>query len=236
VITSPFHSSRSGKTVRLVALHTAEGSRTVESLGRWFQRRPTEKDPGSSSHTGIDDFRIETYVAYDRAAWTLRSGNKISDNAELCGFARWSRAEWLTHDQMLTLAAQWVRERCAARNIPLRKLTPAQVAAGVSGVIGHKDWTVGMHDGTHTDPGDNFPWDVVIARARNQEDDMPSADEVAKAVWDQARKNGFGDTVSAWQVVSASDARTAALQAQVNNLQAQMNKLAADVAAIKSKP
>jgi hypothetical protein len=228
MIASPFHSARNGKAVRLVVLHTAEGSRTVESLGRWFQRRPTEKDPGSSSHTGIDDFRIETYVPYDRAAWTLRSGNAISDNAELCGFARWSRAEWLAHDRMLTLAAQWVRERCAARNVPIRKLTPAQVAAGVSGVIGHVDWTNGMHDGTHSDPGLNLPWDVVIARARNEEDDMPSAEEVAKAVWDQARKNGFGDTVSAWQVISASDSRTAALQAQVKALQA-------DVAALKAK-
>lgn len=228
MIPSPFHSSRGGKSVKLITLHTAEGSRTVESLGRWFQRRPTEKDPGSSSHAGIDDFRIETYVSYDRAAWTLRSGNRISDNAELCGFAKWTRAEWLTHDQMLTLAARWVRERCAARNIPIRKLTPAQVAAGVSGVIGHVDWTNGMHDGTHTDPGDGLPWDVIIARARNQEDDMPSADEVATAVWRHAEKNGFGDTVGAWQVLAATEKRAADLQAQVKALQT-------DVAALKAK-
>jgi hypothetical protein len=38
------------------------------------------------------------------------------------------------------------------------------VAAGKSGVIGHVDWTVGKRDGSHTDPGPNFPWDVLMAR------------------------------------------------------------------------
>jgi N-acetylmuramoyl-L-alanine amidase CwlA len=91
VIPSPFHSARGTKPVRLVVVHTAEGSRTVESLGSWFQRSTTK----ASSHAGIDDQRIETYVPYHRAAWTVRSGNAISDNVELCGFAKWSRDEWM---------------------------------------------------------------------------------------------------------------------------------------------
>ena len=66
---------------------------------------------------------------------------------------------------MLDRTAAWIRSRCLARGIPIRKLTPAQVAAGLSGVIAHWDWTLGMRDGTHTDPGSGFPWDYVIARA-----------------------------------------------------------------------
>lgn len=159
-IPSPHHSGRGGARVRLVVVHTAEGARTVESLGRFFQGKTQ-----ASSHVGIDDRRIEQYVGYDRAAWTLRSGNPISDNAELCGFAKWSRAEWLQHPRMLELTAQWIGERCRARGIPLRKLTPAQVAAGESGVIGHHDWTVGKKEGSHWDPGPHFPWDLVMAKA-----------------------------------------------------------------------
>lgn len=161
MIPSPFHSSRGGKTVRLLVIHTSEGARTVEALGAWFQRPATK----ASSHAGVDDWRIETYVPYDQAAWTTRSANSISDNLEVCGWAKWTRAEWLTHDRMLDLTAQWIKERCAARNIPLRKLTAEEVKAGYSGVIGHVDWTRGMNDGTHTDPGPNFPWDVVLTRA-----------------------------------------------------------------------
>ncbi|GAA2823435.1 N-acetylmuramoyl-L-alanine amidase [Crossiella cryophila] len=181
MIQSPHHSGRGGARVRLVVVHTAEGARTAEALGRFFQGKTQ-----ASSHVGIDDKRIEQYVNYDRAAWTLRSGNPISDNAELCGFAKWSRAEWLEHPRMLELTAQWIAERCRARGIPLRKLTPAQVAAGESGVIGHHDWTVGKKEGSHWDPGPNFPWDLVMAKAGGQsgEDDLPSPKEVAAATLD----------------------------------------------------
>jgi N-acetyl-anhydromuramyl-L-alanine amidase AmpD len=159
VIPSPNHESRNGAKVRLIVIHTAEGARTVASLGAYFARSATQ----ASSHAGIDDHSIETYVDYDRAAWTVRSGNHVSDNAELCGFAAWTRDEWLNqHRPMLELAAGWIADRCTARGIPVVKLTPDQVAAGQPGVCGHVDWTIGMRDGSHTDPGPGFPWDVVI--------------------------------------------------------------------------
>lgn len=164
MIASPHHSARRGGPVRLVVVHTAEGARTVESLGAWFRRSDTK----ASSHAGIDDHRIEHYVPYGRAAWTLRRGNSISDNVELCGFARWTRADWIAHPRMLELCAEWIRDRCAARGVPIRKLTPAQVAAGQAGVCGHHDWTIGMKDGTHTDPGQNFPWDHVLRLAEDK--------------------------------------------------------------------
>jgi hypothetical protein len=76
---------------------------------------------------------------------------------------------------MLELTAQWIRERCQARGIPIRKLTPAEVAAGKAGVCGHVDWTVGMKDGSHTDPGTSFPWDHVMALANGGEAPHPPA-------------------------------------------------------------
>lgn len=156
--------------MRLVCIHTAEGARTVESLGNYFARSSVK----ASSHVGIDDGGIEQYVPYSESAWTLRSGNSISDNAELCGFARWSREEWLgQHRGMLDHAADWIAERCRARDIPLRKLTPEQVRRGDAGVIGHHDWTVGMRDGSHTDPGPGFPWDYVMQRAAAQTHPSP---------------------------------------------------------------
>jgi hypothetical protein len=161
---------RGARAVSLVAAHTAEGARTATSLGAYFYQAATQ----ASSHVGIDAGATLQYVGYDRSAWTIRSGNPISDNAEICGFAHWTREQWLstaTADgcpnprAMLDRTAAWIRSRCLARGIPIRKLTSAQVAAGQSGVIGHVDWTNGMHDGTHTDPGSGFPWDYVIAKA-----------------------------------------------------------------------
>lgn len=162
-------SPRGDRPVSLVAIHTAEGARTAESLGEYFYR----EDIQASSHVGIDQNKVLQYVPYERSAWTLRSGNPISDNAELCGFAAWSRDTWLNqYGSMLRLAAQWARERCLARDIPMVALSSADVAIGHWGIIGHDDWTYGMHDGTHTDPGVTFPWDVFMEMVNEEGKDM----------------------------------------------------------------
>lgn len=164
-------SPRGSRPVSLVALHSAEGARTARSLGAFFWKPETQ----ASSHVGIDAHETMNYVGYDRAAWTLRSGNPISDNAEMCAFARWTRAQWMSTGvvdgcvnplAMLKNTAAWVRSRCLARDIPMVKLSPAQVAAGHRGVIAHWDWTIGKRDGSHTDPGSGFPWDYVMDLAR----------------------------------------------------------------------
>jgi hypothetical protein len=148
--------------VSLLVLHSAEGARTAESLGNYFYR----PEIAASSHVGIDDTHMLQYVDYSRSAWTVRSGNPISENAELCGFAAWSRDEWLNnHRGMLDIAGNWLGSRARARGIPLVKLTAEQVGANAWGVIGHAEWTYGKHDGTHTDPGTSFPWDYVMSQA-----------------------------------------------------------------------
>jgi hypothetical protein len=164
-------SARGTRPVRLIAVHTAEGARTARSLGAYFNRG----DVQASSHVGIDGGETLQYVPYSRASWTLRSGNPISDNAELCGFARWTREQWLSDGvvdkvtnprAMLRRCSAWIAERCEARDIDVRKLTVVQLAKGEWGVIAHDDWTKAMKDGSHWDPGPGFPWDVVIADAR----------------------------------------------------------------------
>lgn len=155
------YSSRNGAPVYWLAVHTAEGARTVESLG-WFFR----SIPNASSHAGIDDTKVAFYVNTRYSAWTLRNGNPYSDNLELCGFAEWSPAEWQDHPVMLENCAWWLAMRAKERDIPLKKLSPREVGQRKAGVIGHADYTYGTGDGTHTDPGVNFPWEQVIWRAR----------------------------------------------------------------------
>ena len=139
---------------------------TSDLLPEPLRPRQSPRTADHHPHRGIDDNGIEQYVPYSEAAWTTRAANPISENAELCGFAAWTRGQWLNeHHPMLERTAAWIRERCLARGIPIRKLTPAQVGAGMAGVCGHVDWTLGMRDGSHTDPGPGFPWDVVIGLA-----------------------------------------------------------------------
>lgn len=159
----PYNSSpRRGARVRLLGIHSAEGARTVESLDRYFRARPA-----ASSHAAADPWRLIDMVPYERAAWTMRNANPISDNLELCGFARWTRAEWLAVPGMLAGCARWLARRVEARDVPVRRLTLAQVRAGEPGIVAHNDWTRAMRDGTHWDPGPGFPWDTVLDAANS---------------------------------------------------------------------
>ena len=113
---SPNHSGRSGG-VRLVVVHTAEGALTYPALGSFF----ANPSSGVSSQTGIDDTpgRIGEYVRRDRAAWTQANFNSAATSAELCAFARWTRAEWLAHPVMLENTRQWIAEECAVVRYPI---------------------------------------------------------------------------------------------------------------------
>jgi hypothetical protein len=226
-------SSRNGARVLWITIHTAEGIRKAADLKAFFDRA-TDR----SAHAVADDQTlIENCVPYDRAAWTLRYGNTRSDNLELCGFAAWSRNEWLTnHKGMLNFAADWARSRCLARGIPIVKLSPADVAAGKSGVIGHVDYTLGTHDGTHTDPGPGFPWDYVIARAGQQEIDMTPKDLLDTAVTIRNGDGSVAKTESIRSILEWTDNRTnvvrADVEAALGEMQQRMDKLQAGVDAL----
>lgn len=160
-IPSPFYSSRGGQRVRLIVLHTAEGSTTIESLGGWFQNPSAQV----SSHVGIDDKpnTVGEYVSRSGSAWTAAAANPYSVQAELCAFAKWTPSDWAAHPVMLQNCAAWIAEEAAAFGIPLVKLTAAQAQGGGSGVCQHVD--LGAAGGGHWDCGGSFPMDQVIAMA-----------------------------------------------------------------------
>ena len=159
-IPSPNYSSRGGTAVRLCVLHTAEGSRTYQSLGAYFQG-----DVGVSSHTGIDDTPgvIGEYVPPGFKAWTQGNANPYAIATELCGFAAWTSGEWAVHETMLANCAAWIAEECARFGLPIRRLTASEAQGGAAGVCDHA--ALGASGGGHWDVGHSFPWEKVLAMA-----------------------------------------------------------------------
>lgn len=157
-------SSRNGAKVIWLAVHTTEGIMRAKDLRDW-------KAWAGSSHASNDETGVlmtprDGFVPYDRAAWTLRNGNAISENIEQCGWARWTRTEWLARPKLLETTALWLADRARARGIPLRLLTPAEIRGRrTPGVLGHGDYSTATGDGTHWDPGPGYPWDVVLGKA-----------------------------------------------------------------------
>lgn len=159
---SPNYSSRGGALVRLIVLHTAEGALTIEALGNFFANPAS----GVSSHVGMDDTpgTVGEYVKRTGKAWTAGNANPVAVQAELCGFASWSAAEWDRHPAMLENTARWIAEEARAFGLPIVKLSPTNAQGAGRGVCQHDD--LGSWGGGHWDCGTGFPIDAVLARAK----------------------------------------------------------------------
>ncbi len=173
-IPSPHYSSR-GANVRLIVLHTAEGARTIESLGSWFQN-PSAK---CSSHVGADDKpnTVGEYVSRGNKAWTQSEFNPVAVSIELCGFASWSNSEWRNnHATMLENCAKWVAEEAAHYGIPIVQLNSSQAQGSGRGVCQHVD--LGQRGGGHHDCGSGFPMAYVLDMARGRVGPPASTEKV----------------------------------------------------------
>lgn len=167
---SPNYSSRGGSGVRLIVLHTAEGARTIESLGNYFAQSSSQV----SSHTGIDDQLgiCGEYVRADYKSWTASNANPVAIQTELCAFANWDTAEWHRHPNMLQNAAAWVAEEASRFGIPIVGLNASEAQGGAAGVCDHVD--LGDWGGGHWDCGPGFPMNEVLAMAGGQPGAAPS--------------------------------------------------------------
>lgn len=186
-IASPNYSSRGGAAVRLIVLHTAEGATTIESLGNFF----ASSSSGVSSHVGIDDKAntVGEYVKRGNKAWTQANANPVCVAAELCGFASWSKGTWQNqHATMLDNAAKWVAEESKKFGIPITKLSASQAQGSGRGVCQHRD--LGSWGGNHSDCGNGFPMDDVLAAAKRYASGQGGSDDYMEPpawLWDWLR-------------------------------------------------
>lgn len=171
-IPSPNYSSRSESGVRLIVLHTAEGARTIESLGGYFQGNVS-----ASSHVGADD-KVNTvgeYVKRENKSWTQSNYNSAAVSIELCGFAAWSLEEWHRHPNMLDNCAKWIAEEAAHFGIPITKLSVSEAQGSGRGVCQHVD--LGAGGGGHHDCGPGLPMDEILNMARGGGPVTPPTEE-----------------------------------------------------------
>jgi hypothetical protein len=157
----------------LVVVHYTAGSErptSAEDGAAYDQRRMD----GTSAHYYVDqDSVVQCVHTWDTAHSALWHGNRAGIQYELCG-TRQTRAQWLDDASLATLrlAARQMRRDMAKHGIPAARLTPTQVRAGQHGVCGHADVTAAWPEdgGDHTDPGEEFPWDILMQLLRGDDD------------------------------------------------------------------
>jgi len=150
------------RNVTWLCFHTQEGNGTADSLARYLDNPASQV----AYNTVGDAVELIDVVPFDRSPWAALGANGRADHFCFGGsFSAWSRQQWLDCG-MLDNAAAWLADRATVRGIPIAYVGTDGVRTNLPGVIGHVDWTRGANEGSHTDPGPNFPWDELIARAQ----------------------------------------------------------------------
>ncbi|MEU1432121.1 peptidoglycan DD-metalloendopeptidase family protein [Nocardia sp. NPDC005746] len=165
-ILSPSDSgTRDPRACRLIVIHTNQGPEmgSVEGLLRYMA------DPAREVSYNLvvgADGRIGRSNDDNYVPWSAGSpANEIGLHLCFLGYSEQTRAEWLDAPAQFDAAARVLRDWSDRYGIPLVKLSGAEMRAGRSGVGGHADTVDAWHATDHTDPGPDFPWDVLLAKA-----------------------------------------------------------------------
>lgn len=181
-----FTTGRKSGQPSVIVIHTTDGHEGPDDAenGAAYDKRRTD---GTSTHYFVDSNSIVQEVEHKDEAHAARTkGNDIGVHIEICGLASQSAGQWADPVSKATL------ENAARLVVAIRKtgnfgsvvrLTPAQLRQAwdggkVRGICGHVDITKAFPEdnGTHTDPGNGFPWSAFLNRIKELEEsqeDLP---------------------------------------------------------------
>lgn len=156
-----------------ILLHSTEVAATAAQIAKSFSRRTAE----GSAHLTVDDNYCYRSLRNDQIPWAAPGANTKGFHIEQCGFASWSKASWMQHENMLDRAAYKVALHCHYFNIPPRFITAAGLKAGHKGISTHAEVSKAFPNsqGNHHDPGTGWPRDYFMALVKSHYDAL--ADE-----------------------------------------------------------
>ena len=162
----------SGMPTQLLVLHSAEcplQGGYAKSLSEWACGTVYPAAPIASWHRFIDPMHRVRLVPDELGAWHASEANVLSIGWEQAGYARYRREEWLTADGQvqLEMLAFDMAEVAVRDGIPARWLSDAEVRAvldggnrSIKGFCNHRQ----IDPETRTDPGDGYPYGLLMER------------------------------------------------------------------------
>lgn len=153
---------RRASAIRHVVIHSTEGG-TALSVAHYFATSAQ-----ASTQLVVDDDGCYRCVPDLVIPWGAPGVNTSGLHTEHCGFARWTRDEWLSHKPMLKLSAQHTARWCYQFKIPRRWVGPLGLKLGRKGLTTHGDASKAFTPGGHTDPGPGFPRDFYLGLVNNE--------------------------------------------------------------------
>lgn len=168
---------------RLVVVHDTSNSASKEAEARYAATRTDLASAWTSAHFYADTGGVLGSTPLTVQAWAAFSyANGHGWHIEMCGYNTGDSRGPVPRTTIQNTAGL-VRQLCDLAEIPLVKLSPADLAAGKRGICGHRDITIGLGVGDHDDPGPGFDWTAFIAAVnRKDEDDMTPAQQYVQHV------------------------------------------------------
>ncbi|MFI6228639.1 N-acetylmuramoyl-L-alanine amidase [Micromonospora echinospora] len=166
-----------------IAIHNTSNNATAEGEASYATRRTD----GISAHFYVDaDSVVQSLDTRSRAGHAGSSnGNEHAIAVEITGTNSKSRAWWLDNVAWDRLA-KVLAVVCKTYDIVPRRASVAEMKRNpkVRAFYGHNDMRLAWGGTTHTDPGDNFPWDHLLTKVKQAmngevENTMPTAAEIA---------------------------------------------------------
>jgi hypothetical protein len=176
------HGGSDNKPINRIVMHCTAGPSDEPDRGGARETaayfRSTTRD--ASAHYVADPFESvqvvwDSVVAYQAPPNTHAIGYELR-----CSLSNEGRGHWQNdaHQAMLRVAAKDVARLCLAYNVPMAKLSPADLRAGGRGICGHIDVSNAWHETTHWDPGPFFPWTDFIRMVHDEADRLTSPQPV----------------------------------------------------------
>lgn len=154
---------RRASDIRHVVLHSTEGG-TARSVAQFFASTAQ-----ASTQLVVDDAGCYRCVPDLVKPWGAPGVNTSGLHTEHCGYAKWTRAEWLIHLSMLRISAQHTARWCWQYGIPRRYVGGLALRLGRKGITTHADASKAFGTvGGHTDPGPGFPRDLYLDMVKDE--------------------------------------------------------------------
>jgi hypothetical protein len=153
--------SRPLSSIIWIVMHSAEAL-SAEGVARFFQSQSSR----GSAHITVDEDSCQRSLPNSAIPWGAPGANAQGFHIEQCGYARWTRAEWMEHEKTLRRAAHKTALHCKKFGIPVRFVTSAALKRNLPGITTHVEVSRAFGGSSHWDPGKGWPRESFMAYVR----------------------------------------------------------------------
>jgi hypothetical protein len=160
-------STKDDRPAEILVLHSMECPADDRHVQNWVRSLSTPVGSAYYAHYYLGP-TVEYLVAeLGRTVPHVGNGNKVRGRwtlgIEQAGYASFSRAEWIASGlprQTASLVASLI---AAGHGAPVWLSPSDLLRPGVRGVTSHNNMRIAFGGTSHTDPGENYPYDLVLA-------------------------------------------------------------------------